>query len=544
MKNPKTLLFLFMLVIFAYSCKTNSQKAKPDFETNKYGDLVSFFREWREFQKPVYLNSVPDYTAKAMAEQKENIPEYLNRLASIDTTNWHVDQKADYECVNAEINGLIFDHEVLRPWARNPLFYTVVQMYEADVPAREGPELYGVLNIFEFEFPLNVKDQEIFKEKLGSIPEILNQARQNLIEEAGDLFLFGIRQKKAESNNLAVLAKKLQTNPKLAELTLKAKTAVDKFIPWLESKHNGMKAYSGIGKEAYSRYMKEVHLVPYSWEEQVELVKRELERSLAALAFEEHQNRNLPLLKPASSLEEMKIRMKKTVAEFMDFLRDEEIFTVPDYMHLDDDVNSYSPPEKRDFFSHVNYHHCMPLECHMIHWLEKQREIFNTHPIRGQALLYNIWDSRAEGLATGFEELMMQAGIVKNSPRARELVHIMLAFRAIRALGELYLHSGDMALQEAIDFAVIQTPRGWIGPDSNTIRGDYAIYLAQPGYGTSYVIGKLQLDRLIADRLSQLGDRFVLKEFFDDYFARGVIPASLLRWEITGLDDELIKLKN
>jgi uncharacterized protein (DUF885 family) len=179
----------------------------------------------------------------------------------------------------------------------------------------------------------------------------------------------------------------------------------------------------------------------------------------------------------------------------------------------------------------------------MIHWLEKQREKYNNHPIRGQALLYNIWDSRAEGLATGFEELMMQAGIVEDSPRARELFHIMLAFRAIRAIGELKLHSGEWTLQEAIDFAVEKTPRGWISHDSNTIWGDYAIYMSQPGYGTSYVIGKLQLDRLISDRHFQLGDRFIIKDFFDDYFERGVIPASLLRWEMTGLGDEMKKLR-
>jgi uncharacterized protein (DUF885 family) len=62
-------------------------------------------------------------------------------------------------------------------------------------------------------------------------------------------------------------------------------------------------------------------------------------------------------------------------------------------------------------------------------------------------------------------------------------------------------------------------------------------------YGTSYVIGKIQLERLIADRAAQLGDKFRLQDFLDDYFARGVIPASLLRWEITDLDDEMQKLR-
>ncbi|KPK89805.1 hypothetical protein AMJ80_09225, partial [bacterium SM23_31] len=145
--------------------------------------------------------------------------------------------------------------------------------------------------------------------------------------------------------------------------------------------------------------------------------------------------------------------------------------------------------------------------------------------------------------ATGFEELMMQAGILEEHPRARELVHIMLAFRAIRAMAGLKLHSGEFTLEEAIAYAVEKTPRGYIRPNSNTLWGDYALYLSQPGYGTSYVIGKIQLDRLIADRAAQLGERFRLKDFLDDYFTRGVIPASLIRWEMTGLDDEMQKLR-
>ena len=104
------------------------------------------------------------------------------------------------------------------------------------------------------------------------------------------------------------------------------------------------------------------------------------------------------------------------------------------------------------------------------------------------------------------------------------------------------LHSGDFTLEEAIQYGVEKTPRGFIRADSNTLWGDYGLYLSQPGYGTSYVIGKIQLDKLIADRAAQLGEEFLLKDFWDDYFKRGVIPASLLRWEITGLDDEMQKM--
>lgn len=353
MNSRRVLIFCLFAFLFVF-CEKSPDSEKIQIK-NKYEDLLSFFKEWREFQKPEMINGIPDYTKQAMTEQKRQIPEFKNRLAEIDTSGWPIPYKVDYDIIRAEINGLEFEHRVLRSWARNPIFYAVIQMYEPDVPSREGPEIYGVLNVFKHEFPLNDKSQKIFKEKLSVIPDILEQAKLNLTEDAGDLWLFGIQKKKRESSSLAILADRLENdNPDLAQLARTAKTAVDDFTVWLEEKHKGMKAYSGIGAEEFSRYMKEVHLVPYNWKEQVDMMERELERSLAGLAMEEHRNRRLPELKPAASLEEMQNLMKTSVAEFMAFLKNEEIFEVTDYMHLDDEVSSYTPPERLDFFSHIN----------------------------------------------------------------------------------------------------------------------------------------------------------------------------------------------
>ena len=67
--------------------------------------------------------------------------------------------------------------------------------------------------------------------------------------------------------------------------------------------------------------------------------------------------------------------------------------------------------------------------------------------------------------------------------------------------------------------------------------------MLQPGYGASYVIGKVQIDKLMADRANQLGDKFVLKSFMDEFIAAGMIPIALTRWEMTALDDEIKKLR-
>ncbi len=39
---------------------------------------------------------------------------------------------------------------------------------------------------------------------------------------------------------------------------------------------------------------------------------------------------------------------------------------------------------------------------------------------------------------------------------------------------------------------------------------------------------------MLAERKRQLGDAFRMKEFMDDFDAAGLIPVSLLHWELTG----------
>ena len=77
----------------------------------------------------------------------------------------------------------------------------------------------------------------------------------------------------------------------------------------------------------------------------------------------------------------------------------------------------------------------------------------------------------------------------------------------------------------------------------NLVRGEQHLYLQQPAYGTSYLIGKIEIDKLLAERRRQLGDAFTMKRFMDEFNAVGLVPTSLVRWELTGdLPDEVKRL--
>lgn len=543
-RSPSCVITVFVMVfLLLFGCSTQEEKEKI-VSFNQYEDLVKFFTEWREFQKPEIIDKVPDYTAAAMEKQKIELKMLRDRLAAIAPSSWPVSQQIDYYLVQAEMNGLDFDHRVLRPWSRNPCFYAVYYRSPSDVPALEGPWRYGTLCLWKYSFPLSDEALKDFQQHILAIPKVLEQAKINLTEDAKDLWFLGIRLKKRESVFLDNLSRRLSSDhPNLIPDIKKAKEAVDEFRAWLEEKQKNMTATSGIGIQEYTWYMQNVHLIPFSWEEQVDIIQRELVRSLTCLKLEENRNRHLPELKPPDSREEYQERFDDAVSAFMQFLREKEIMSVPEYLQdtLKRDVGFSPAGELRDFFTQIEYHNSLPMRCHGTHWFDLARMKHEPHssPIRRLPLLYNIWDSRAEGLATGMEEMMMQAGYLDEYPRARELVHILTACRAARAMGDLKMHSNEFTLEEAVTYAVKWTPRGWMPREGNTIWTDEDLYLQQPGYGTSYLVGKVHLEKLIADYAQQQGERFKLKEFFDKFHASGMIPLSLIRWEMTGRDDEI-----
>jgi uncharacterized protein (DUF885 family) len=419
---------------------------------------------------------------------------------------------------------------------------------QSDVPAREGPVLHGTIELWQYEFPLTPEQAAELSEQLHTIPKILKQAKGNLVENARDLWLGGIRRMKRQSEDLGALARRVvEGNAELKSAIQEAREATEDFIAWLEAEAPSKTGPSGVGKENYNWYLKNVYLLPYTWEDEVTIMRRELARAHASLRLEEHRNRKLPPLTEIASMEEYNRKMNAAVTEFMEFLKVKEIVSIKDYMDpaLRAQIGSFAPPDQyRHFFAKVNLRDPVVMRTHQYHWIELARMANEPHPspIRRVPLLYNIFAFRAEGLATAMEEMMMHAGLLDDRPRARELIWILLAQRAARALGGLHMHSNDWSMEEAVDFACEWTPRGWLEKEGALVWFEQDLYLKQPGYGTSYITGKVEIEKLLSERAHQLGDDFTLKRFMDELNSTGVIPLSLVHWELTGKDDEIRRL--
>ncbi|HET9694902.1 MAG TPA: DUF885 family protein, partial [Steroidobacteraceae bacterium] len=393
--------------------------------------------------------------------------------------------------------------------------------------------------LWTYSFPLSPQDEARLASELRPIPAFLAQARENLTGNARDLWTTGIGSMQAQVASLDALATRVDgSGRELRRAIADARAATVDFVAWLEQEAPGRNGPSGIGKEAYDWSLRHVHLVPMTWDDEVTLLKRELARAHAALRLEEHRNRGLPALTAPANAEEYAKKADAAVTRYLAWLKTAEIFTVEPYLDpaLRAHIDPFVPAEKRNFFSIASHYEPITLYAHFQHWFDHAWLVHapNPSPIRRTAWAYNVWDSRAEGMATAMEEIVLHAGYYDDNPRAREIVWIMLAQRAARGLASLYAHANLMDIRQAKAFQVEWTPRGWMRPDLDLLHFEQQLYLRQPGYGTSYVTGKYLIDELLKDRSHQLGKDFTLRRFFDEFNGAGMMPVSLIRWQLTG----------
>ncbi len=504
-----------------------------------YQALLVLFADWSAFERPPQRDGAPDYGAATTSRRQTELKAYLARLAAIDPSAWPIEQRVDYELVRAQMNGLDFNIRVLRPWSRDPAFYKSIWTEQSDTPVHEGPTHHAVVELWTYSFPLSPESEARLTGELRGIPPLLKQAQDNLTGNARDLWITGIGTMKEQAADLEALSGRTQSAGAGFKAVLReASVSTAAFVSWLESQAPSKTGPSGIGKSEYTWNLRNVHLAPSSWEEEEVLLKRELARAHASLKLEEQRNRGLPALIPAANEEEYAKRANAAVTKYMAFLKDKDVLTVQDYLDpaMRVHIGGFVPEATRNFFAIASHYEPMTLFAHFHHWFDHawMKAAPHPSPIRRGALLYNVWDNRSEGLATAMEEIILHAGYYDDNPRAREIVWIMLAQRCARGLASLYAQANEFDVKQAKAFQVEWTPRGWMRQDLDLVGFEQQLYLRQPGYGTSYVTGKALIDELIKDRAKQQGDGFTLRGFFDDLNGAGVIPVSLIHWQLTG----------
>ena len=529
MKRTSLYLIIFFVSIgFSFSQDNNRE------------ELEVLFTDWRQFETPPLNNGAPDYSVETFRNRMPEFRKLRDRLNEIDKSKLDIKSKIDWTIIWAEMNGFEFNFRVLKPWERDPAYYKSVWMNRSDVPAHEGPTHHSVVEIWQYDFPLSKNESSELNKQLRVIPILNEQAKINLTGNAKDLWIAGIRDIDTQISDLQSILNypNVNNDQNLVTTINEAIESTVSFSNWLKSESSKKDGPSGIGKENYTWYQNNVHLVPLSWDDEVMLLKRELARAWSSLKLEEHKNRNLPKLNSASTPEEYNLLVSEASKELINFLDKEEIVDVKDSYKeaLDEHLGSYIPEDKRNFFWITAHLDPKPLFSHFFHWFELTEMDFNPsqNVLRKGPLLYNIFDSRNEGVATAVEEMFMQTGLYENNPRSKEIVYILIAQRAARGLGSLYAHANLMSMEEAGKIHSEYTPRGWMKTEKELLIFEQHLYLRQPGYGTSYITGKYLFENALAEfsRLNENDASANLKSFFSKLINIGSIPMTLFHWEI------------
>jgi len=404
------------------------------------------------------------------------------------------------------------------------------------------------------EFPIGEEDVVRLGTQLGGVPAFLSLARENLADAGGELTMLALRnlvtadgvghghpyREVPPAGTIAWyedLVGQLETHhPELLPAAKKAQAAVGEFHAWLTENRERMDAPSGLGRENYDWYLKYVAMMPFDWDDVNRIGDRELQRSWAFLELERNKNRGLPTVDPAPSAEDYARRIEEADEHVRRFIEDQDILTIPDYVGEFGTNVPWIVREggRRNFWEEVQYRDPRPDHVHAVipgHRFDALLRSRDERPIRSAARDRG----RSEGWAFYLEEMMLQAGLLEELPRTRELYYIFQIARAVRNGAEALMHTNEFTVQQAVDFMVDNTPF----MDQDVARVDAEIYLKTPGSGIAYQMGKLQIEELLMDRALQLGEEFDLKAFHDEFLAAGWIPISLIRWEMTGYDDEV-----
>lgn len=529
--RPVCTISLIALFLAAFPGLPGCHQSSDDYQA-----LVQLHQAFLAFRQPQIVDSFPDYRGGVIESLRKGLTDFHQRLSAINPNSWPVSQKVDYLLVRAGLDAFDFKLRVTRPWERDPGLYVDLI---SRIPFRG--------------LPLKKEALVEFKKNLEMVPGFLNQARENLTGASGVLANIAIRHlERSDGVNQGeprrsvppegvlgwyqdLIERLSKHHSELVDNAKRAQESAEDFRDWLKQNKNRMTSPVYIGLENYNWYLKRVLLMPYTVEDILRFAEQELYRTLTFLKIEQHRNRNLPQLEPATAAAEHERRVREAEDLIRSFINQHDLLTIPDYIPSQFETDAFFIERKggkRHFWEEITYRD--PLNNHIHASIPGHRfdGLLRRHDKRHIRGIYRD-SGRSEGWTFYLEEMFLQAGLLDERPRTRELFYIAQLKRVLRIPTEVKMHTGEFTLEQGIKFLMNEVPL----MDENLAYYDLQGYLRMPALGMSYMTGKLQLERLLSDRARQLGDQFDLGKFHDEFLAAGMIPISLIRWEMTGLDD-------
>ncbi|HEY2352853.1 MAG TPA: DUF885 domain-containing protein [Candidatus Acidoferrum sp.] len=529
--------------------------------------LASDFWTWRAHYRPFTFDDVPrmerpggvrDWSAAAVAKQREELSEFERRWKSLGADGWPVAQMVDYRLMGSALARLRWELDVNPQWQSDPAFYveqTVGALQEELLPPPPFDE---------------ARCRELVT-RAENIPRILEQAKENLravapFAQLTIAMLADIEPRLARvDRGVSPLLTGADQRARFHVAIAAAGEALVEYREWLQQKLPGMRQDFALGDEKYSFFLHHVALLPYTPQQLLTMARQDFDRVLAMESYEHQRDLGtLELQMPATPGEEI-AHMIRDDAAIRGYLAKHEVLTVPpdlphwtmrlapDYLAALDgfgELDDFTGPSRlrqdgvRWLMTRSNdlpyFDNAYALDTRTTgvhegvpgHFFQLSLAWRNPDPIRRQ-----YYDSGVnEGIGFYSEELMLATGLFDDSPRSREIIYNFMRLRALRVEVDVKLALGQFTIPQAADYLARTVPM-----DRKTAEGEADAFSSAPGLAIDYEIGKLQIERMLADRRLQLGNRFSLRDFHDYVWTNGNVPLSLQRWELLGLDDDIKK---
>jgi uncharacterized protein (DUF885 family) len=534
--------------------------------TESLDKLASDFWAWRAKYAPFTGDDVNrieraggnrNWSRAGIEKQRKDLAEFQSRWKNIDPTRWPIPQQVDYRLIGSALARVRWELDINPRWKRDPNFY-IAQTLTAVVEALTVPGPYDA-----------ARSQEILT-RIQNIPSIVQQAAENLDKPPAPFATVAIQALENIRPRLRQMAAALAKSTTLKEEELNGATdraadALEHFREKLREMLPSLPNETGLGRDAYLFFLKNVALMPYSPEDLLAMGKQEWDRAVAFEAFEKNRNKNVPPLKTANNIENWINETAEKELQIRKFLEERGILTVPDWIQHytlrpipeylravgfteNDDFTSPSrlkenciryvpqPSDNLGYFWRATAEDPRPITVHEGipgHYFQLCLSWKHEDPIRR-----HYYDSGAnEGIGFYAEEMMLQAGLFDDSPHTREIVYNFMRLRALRVEVDVRLALGEFTLEQAAKYLHEKVPM-----DEQTARQEAIAFATGPGQAISYQIGKLQILKFLADARMQQGEKFNLRAFHDFVWKNGNVPIALQGWEYLGTYDEITTL--
>ncbi len=560
------LLIILLLPATGVLAQENSPALDPQLQ-----NLATDYFAWRSRQQPVSRTEftrverpsdwLPAWSKENLAVYRARYQDYAEKLQALDSANFSRADEVDALLLSSAIKRVGWELDVLAHPHRNPVFY--VQQ-----------TLGSLFELLVLSSPWTEERLASLLRRLNHFPVTIEQAKVNLNRAAQPFALVAIEQLLAAEDQLqAMRAALLAEIPAEQEQSLSAAvtTAADALADyrlWLQKNLNRMDEDFAIGPDAYQWFLSNVALLPYSASELLAQGELSWNRAVSFDALQQNRTLDSPELPLFGSAAEQIAVADRNEQEIRAFLKNQQLLTIPywlqgyryqpmpgwlaplAYLGVTSDLTSASrldqdairfidePSETLPWLEVLAARDPRPAIIHdgvPGHYLQRALSWANPNPLRRQYFS----SSANEGIAFYMEEMLLQAGLFDFSPRTRELVYRLMRLRALLVEVDIRMAIGDLTIAEAGEYLAAKVPMDRVS------AADTAAEVAiNPGHSSGFLVGKLQIEKFLADMREMVPERFSLQAFHDALLQNGNVPIALQRWESLGLDDEIQRLQS